>query len=231
MVDFRDGESSSEWIQRLLSDPDMQRQARERVAAGQREAALNRPILDEILADLAGVGYVVESLPDLPVLCDGDPAVPVLVGWLSKAPNDSVKAGVVRALTFKSADEDLASLLIDEFEAASPSSVLGWDLGNALGAMANPTLLDELLRLAQDEKYGRSRSQIVSALGRFRDDERVLEAVIGLVSDPSVVIEAVGALRKLRTPAAIPTLRSVVDHDDEIVREEAVRGLEELGAL
>lgn len=217
---------ADEWIERVLADREFAEAERDSVRR-ERQRALrkNLPILRKVLVDLRGVGYDVSLLSDLPELEDGDPAIPVLVGWLKSLDNEDVKADVARALTFRSRDPDLARVMITEFENARPGSYVQWDLGNAIGAMPQPELVDDLLRLSSNPDYGDARGQLVRALGRFRHNQAVAAALVELLSDRSVVVAAIESVGRLRVAEAVEPLRAWLDDDDEVVREQAREAL------
>jgi HEAT repeat protein len=192
-----------------------------------RQAALRRslPVLKRVTESLRTVGYDVTALSELPVLEDGDPVIAVLVDWMTRLDNEAVKEGIARALTFRSADAELARFLVAQFESAPPDSLLQWTVGNAIGAMAQVVVVDDLIRLVSVSEYGEARGQLVRALAGFGGDQRVEATILELLSDESVAIEAIETAGRLRLADAVDPIRAWLDTGDEVVTETARQAL------
>jgi HEAT repeat protein len=78
-------------------------------------------------------------------------------------------------------------------------------IGNALATLADDSITDELVELAQDRRDGRSREMLMDALARTKDD-RALDALVELVDDDDVAGHAISALRRLGPRSSLPYL-------------------------
>lgn len=98
---------------------------------------------------------------------------------------------------------------------------LRWAIGNALEVLADKSLLDELIEIARDRRYGLARQMVVLGLARPRD-ERVIPILISLLDDEDVQGHAALALGKLRARDAHVALTSLAEHAPKAwVRKEA----------
>lgn len=88
----------------------------------------------------------------------------------------------------------------------------GWALGDALGTAADKSRVGDLIDLATDGRHGKARQMVVYSLRRFKTDERVPAALTTLLTDPTVVLHAAGALRHVvGNAAALPLLQAAKD--------------------
>jgi hypothetical protein len=182
-----------------------------------------------VLNDLREAGYPVEAIGELPQSGFRYPgAVPVLVRWLPKVSDRSVKEDIIRALSVPWAKADAEPILREEFRRLptqqDPTGVLRWTIGNALEAMADRSSFDGLVDLAQDRRFGFAREMVVRALAKTKDP-RAIDVLIGLLQDPDVVIAALAALGKLRAEPARSAVTELMGHHDPDVRKEAKKAL------
>lgn len=175
-----------------------------------------RPLVEE----LKGLGFDVETLADLRHQPrDYTEAVPVLLYWLSKIENKAAKEEIVRCLTVKKAAPLVGAVLLKEFLACG-DDLVKWTIGNALCEVADRSVLDGLLAIAQDKRHGNARQMIVVALGRF-PEEKVYKALLRLLDDPDVSGHAVIALGRLGYAPARNNLMPFLDHEKAWVRRKA----------
>ena len=197
------------------------------VSFGQRE----RPILDE----LARAGIVTASLDDLRQSgLRYRAAIPILSAWLPRLQDDyQLAEQCVHALSVPWAGPEVTGPLLRMFKtlplptddpSAKDPSLLRWAIGSALEILMPPTHREELIALARDRRYGRSREMLVRGLRKFKQKD-VLETLIELVDDEDVGGHAVNALRLWGTPGARSALESKVDDPKAWVRREARAGL------
>ena len=71
--------------------------------------------------------------------------------------------------------------------------------------LADDSIADELVELAQDRRHGSSREMLMDALARTKD-ERALDALVELVDDDEVAGHAIAALRRLGPKSSLPYL-------------------------
>jgi HEAT repeat protein len=201
-----------------------------RVAAEdeRRAVELARPIVQELRAN----GVLVRSIGDfLEQGRDIRPAIPILLRWLPQTTDRGLKEGIVRALTDRRARPVAAKPLIKEYRAldATEDRSLRWVIGNALEAVADELVIEDLLQIVQDRNGGTARQMVVVALGRMKDP-RVPAVLMKLVYDPDVIGHAVVALRKLAPPEARDTLLPLRTHENAWVRRTARQALERIDA-
>jgi HEAT repeat protein len=187
-----------------------------------RELTEERPILDE----LRDLGYDVQHVQDLYLKqMRYRAAIPALVAWIPRVRDPTVKEMLVRAVTDRAARGIAGPTLIQAFETAEGSwSGLPWAIGNAIDAVADDSILEDMLRLARNPEYGRAREMIVIGLGRFRRPE-VVQALIELLDDPDVSGHAVKALAKLQPPEARRALERFIEDDRGWVKQAARRAI------
>lgn len=157
-----------------------------------------------ILASLGEIGYEVGSLAEL--RHSGvryRKAIPVLVAALPEVSETKTLMEVVRTLSVPWAKPAATLPLIELFRSAEDDTGLDarWAVGNALDVTWSDDHFDELVELARDGSFGRSREMVVLGLGRSKKPE-VGEVLIELLDDPVVSGHAVTALRKLKVPEA-----------------------------
>jgi hypothetical protein len=191
----------------------------------------------DFVHDLAEVGVQVRSVWDLVNTDLSYPqAVPVLIAWLSKArsmagtDNDRSRMveGVARALTVREARPAAAPALIDGFREIE-DAMARWAIGSALEVVADRSVVDDLLAVARERRYGMSRQLVVTALGKVgqgRPD--VVAALVDLLDDDDVVEFAVAALGALKADAARADIARLTDHPRPLVRTSAKRALRKL---
>ena len=209
-------------------DPEYHRRRREnaeRLNEGRRSYRLHA---GPVLIDLAAVGYPVDRIADLPSFYRRYPeAVPVLLDWLGRTDMAGIKEDIVRALTARWIGPDVGARLVDEFRKAPAEGTLRWAVGNALCETARQDVLDDLMDIAKDREYGRSRQMVVNGLGRFKRDE-VEVVLIGLLDDDDVVGHAVYALGCLKREHLRAVFERLIDHHRVLVRREARNAIKKL---
>lgn len=230
MTGKRRGMTAEELMRQLANDPEYQERMRladeGRVEHTRTIDEASRPVLEA----LEHAGFAVFAIDDLfNQRLEYRAAVPVLMEWLPRVTNRDVKEMIVRALSVRWARPRAAPLLIDEFRTVDddPRGSLRWAIGNALDVVADKSVLDDLLSIARDPRYGYTRQMIVLAIGRV-GDERAVDLLIELLDDDDLVGHAVRALGKLRAKRARSAIERRLDHPRTWVRKEAKKALERL---
>ncbi|HZM18603.1 MAG TPA: HEAT repeat domain-containing protein [Gaiellaceae bacterium] len=166
---------------------------------------------------------------------DFEAAAPVLVYWLPRVKTALVKERIVRSLTGERAATPLAlEPLVAEFRRADDDG-LKWAIGNALATLADDSIADKLVELAQDRRHGSSREMLMDALARTKD-ERALDALVELVDDDDIAGHAISALRRLGPKSSLPYLerarpsleRQATDGETPLARRQASAALARL---
>jgi HEAT repeat protein len=183
-------------------------------------------------------GFFARDIPEAGIRSprfDFETAAPVLVDCLPRVKTALVKERIVRSLTSEKAATPLAlKPLIVEFRGADEHG-LKWAIGNALATLADDTIAEELVKLAQDRRHGRSREMLMDALARTKD-ERALDALVELVNDDEVGGHAISAFRRLGPKSSLPYLerarpaleRQAADGETPLARRQASAALERL---
>lgn len=180
-----------------------------------------------IIAELRQLGIQISSLAELvSQSIDYREAIPVLLKWLQRVENAEVKETLVRALTTKWGKPIAARPLIEEFVKAPLSDELGlkWAIANALAEVADESVFDEVVQLAQDKRHARSREMLALALARMNEPNAV-DVLIGLLGDEEMTGHALMGLQILAPPHARAAIEPFVNHPRTWVRKEAKRAL------
>jgi len=205
------------------------------------------PVLDE----LAGLGYEIDTLDDL--RHQGKPwktALPVLLRWLPKIDDPSVKESIVRCLSVPWIGNQATAALIWEFKKYAPILSeapnpwvgnqlrdlsreekktgpffnLAWAIGNALSIVDVNGFEGQIVELCRNIKYGAARQMLVLGLSRFRSSVAEQTAV-ELLSDQQVQIHAIGALAKMKSKRALFELEKLLTDKRAAIRKEARKAI------
>jgi HEAT repeats len=216
----------------------------------QKYLAIAGPLLDE----LAGLGYEIDILDDL--RHHGKPwktALPVLLRWLPKIEDPSVKESIVRCLSVTWVGKKATAELIEEFKKYAPidpqhsedlsdlssaqftkhlatmkqrdpSASLAWAIGNALSIVDVKGFERQIIELCRNGKYGMARQMLVLGLGRFRSPEAE-EAAVELLNDEDVKLHAIDALAKMKSKRALFELEKLMTDKRAAIRKEARKAI------
>jgi HEAT repeat protein len=222
--------TAAELMAELNQKPEVvarQREASEQAARNAQEYARAAA---SVMADLAKVGFAVENVSELyQKRMHYEGAVPVLMKWLPMVSHPGVKESIVRALSVPFA-KAAAPLLIEEYRRTdSGQAALKWAVGNALDAVADDAVLEDMIELARDRSAGKAREMVVAGLGNM-SDRRVLDVLVELLGDEEVCGNALMALAKLGASAsgARTRIEPFLKHPKEWVRKEARRAIEKI---
>ncbi len=193
------------------------------------------PAVSSFGAELAEVGVTADSPWDLVNRRSAYPtAIPVLVAWLDKidqTPNlsrpirEKFREGVVRSLAVKEARHSgVAAVLLREFRRPNASIDARWAVANSLAVVADASVFDELVELAADKRYGRSREMLMDALARA-DKLRAPSVLVELLEDDDVSGHAVVALARVGGPLEADAIEPFLEHPKAWIRREATKAL------
>jgi HEAT repeat protein len=140
-----------------------------------------------------------------------------------------ISNGRLRCLSVPYAKPTAASPLIDEFRRAEDEKPTGlrWVIGNALEVVGDDSVLDDMIALAKDSRYGKAREMLVMGLGNT-SDRRVVPVLIDLLEDDEVSGHAIVALGRLKARAARPHVEPFLKHPNAWVRKEAKKTIERI---
>lgn len=219
--------SAAELVAELQCNPTYVERTRDREKEQQRNAANYAAAAEPVLRDLVASGLRVTAIGQIRKhRSNYQTATPILLRWLSKIEDIQVKEDIVRTLSVPWAKPDAAKPLLREFEGADDASGTGirWTIANALEVVADDSVFDEVLCLAQNRSYGKAREMLVTALGNMQPD-RAVPALTEFLQDGDLVGHAVIGLGKLKTFRARPYLEAQLNHPKQWVREEAKKAL------
>lgn len=186
-----------------------------------------------VVSALRFAGTQVDSVYDLLKRKVTRDEINALLRVLPDVEEPVIKEGIVRALTDRAAKGAAARPLVAELRRAAElgQDLLAWAIGNALTVVADESVRDDLLELVQDRRLGGGRQTVAEALARFKNDQEVVDALVGLLEDEEVAGHAIVALRKLKAREAKPHLEPFLDHPKAWVRKEAKKALQLLQDL
>lgn len=182
------------------------------------------PVVEELVA----AGFHVSSIADLRYRrLRYEAAVPILAAWLPRVQDAGVKEEIVQCLAVGFARPQAARPLLDEFRRVEDRSSMGlrWAIGNALDVVADDSVGDEMIDVALDRRYGKSREMLVVALGHL-SGPRVVAALVQLLDDEDVCGHALIALGRLAPRVATVHVEPFLMHPTAWVRREARKTLE-----
>jgi len=134
----------------------------------------------------------------------------------------------VRALSVPSARPFAAPALIEEFRKTEPAQTfLKLAIANALSVVADDSVCDDMIELAQQHKHGKARQLIVLALGNMKDP-RAAKAAVQLLHDEFVAGHAVMALGRLKAKGSRNLLKPFLHHRRAWVRREAQKAIQRI---
>ncbi len=183
-----------------------------------------------IVAALREAGIEASSVYDL-VNQPSATAVPVLLRFLSQELEPKIKEGVVRALSIKPANKVAIRLMIREFKRPNISDYLRWAIGNAIEVLVTEEVVDELLELVRETRYGRARQMVVLGIGKLRatrDNPVAVDVLTRLLEEDDVRGHAIAALGKLRAGKAREKIKEFLTYPNAWIRREAKRALERI---
>ncbi|RJT75648.1 hypothetical protein D6T63_17675 [Arthrobacter cheniae] len=138
---------------------------------------------------------------------------PVLLNWFPRLNQPRLVDAVARYLGHPSLRPQAFPVLEAGFRrwaVTDATSTPGWTIGASLAATATVAQLPQLLDLATDKRFGRSRQEIVDSLWRYRKSGLVAPVLLELIHDHEVGLHAMSALRQtIGNAAAIPHLEQV----------------------
>lgn len=222
--------TAAEFMEQLKKDPSYQ--ARHQEAEERRQFRLEdyQRAAAPVISDLERVGIRLERIAELRQRrADYPAAVPVLVRWLPEIDEPSVKEDIIRTLSVPWAAPEATRTLLEEFHSrATREDRLGWVIGNALEVIADDSVFEEVVAIATDKHYGRSREMVVAALGNMKNP-KAKEILIELLDDEEVAGYAVMGLGKLKAKEAKDKIEPFLKHPQEWVRKEAKKALAKIG--
>lgn len=190
-----------------------------------------------ICSELKKVGVRVKSIYDLVNTSKPYPeAIPTLVEWLPKLTNESIKQGVVRALTLKGAGEGIKKGLIVEYERHRDTkndlqASLRWAIGNALSVVLKKQDLETILKYVKDHRYGSSRITLIEKLAQWKIYDSI-DILIDILNEEGEDLGSIGrsmnALGRLKAEKAKGDIEKFITHPHPSIQKAAKKALERI---
>jgi hypothetical protein len=196
-----------------------------------RPSIVQDPERARFFSELQKAGVGVEGLNELLTLDakSGRRAMPILLHYLPRLLDASARDAVVRALTDSWARPGAARPLVAEFRASrNEGTMVRWTIGNALSVVATDDVLEDLVAILLERRYGKDREMFAVALARMNDRDRAVSALLEAAEDEQLLGHVLWALRLINDPRARELFESNVDNPIPWQRNEARRGLEKL---
>ena len=182
--------SAEQYMKQREKDPEYLRQKAEREKwLAEREAYLAEAEAP-LLADLASLGFPVESAWSLSTkYADYTRAIPLLIEHLHRPYPEAIVVGIVRSLAIKAARKTVWPVLVDEYRKTDPKRKWVKDgLAAALSEVVDRSTLRQLIELARDLSQGESRLLLLTGIRRSRQPE-AKQAIEELSTDPQLAKE------------------------------------------
>lgn len=189
------GKTAGELLRELENNPEyVAMRQRKDAELAQRVAVLARASAP-LIAALAGVGVDVASVWDLVNRPnDYDVALPVLLTHLNLEYPEVIREGIARALGVPNARPLAWEAVVSQYK-REPMRQVKSGLAVAISAMADRSVLDEVIALVRDRANGPSRILLLSVLSRSRDPAAAT-TLTELADDPDLYKEIAIILKR-----------------------------------
>ena len=192
-----------ELMAQLEGDPEWVKQRDERDRLHAEKVAQNCEDAKPLIAALRAAGVSLDSLNDVIQVEKLHPAVvPVLLEHLDREKSDYVRGSMALALAVPEAIIGWQRIKVAFLSDPNPTTDVSrtkWQWALALGAIANDSLLDEVIELLQNPAHGRDRVPLIQVLLRSKDP-KAKKVLAELESDPVIGKDAKMARKKGRWP-------------------------------
>ncbi|HEY0015504.1 MAG TPA: hypothetical protein VGC13_04270 [Longimicrobium sp.] len=155
--------SAADLMAELQQDPEYQKQQAERERTHEERVQRIRAAAEPVVHGLQSAGFAVDAVEELAIRYAPipKPAIDILLSWLPRVQDDTVREMIVRALAATTEPFDGQSLARAFEESGSES--LRWAIGNTM-ALAHPTGLAEwVLEAVADPASGKARETLAIA--------------------------------------------------------------------
>lgn len=230
-------QTAAEFVEQLRRTPGFAAQEAERLALDRAHREQYDEDAAGLIQDLAAVGFNVRAVGALMDPSVGDRrALPVLIKWLPIVTYKHLRTELIATVGSKWAGPEAAQPLIQEFRRIDPKTDPGpysirSEIGLALSRVADDSVADDLVAIANDKAHRGSLGGIVLALGRMkkRQDVAVPTLLKALLEDNTAGLAA-RALGMLKAAEAKGPLEKLLTHHESWVRQEAKKALKKIDA-
>lgn len=204
-------------------DPSKEKQSAFDMLSREEQISFNLQEIELIIDELDDKGIDVENFPD-ELLKDKElwlSCTPTIKEWIFKAESPDIFTMMIRLLAIPPLRKtSTAKEIIGEFYRPGISIGTRWTIGNTMSVIANDEVLEEILKIINDEENGETREMFVAALGNLKDP-KVVPYLMGLLSHPQLDGYAIMALNKLRAIETVEDIRNQLENPREWVQVEA----------
>jgi len=187
--------TAAELMAELEADPTWVADRDVREAARQEQMAELRRAQAPLLAELAAVGYCVQSVWDLVNTATPYPgALPLLLDHLQRAYPIPVREGIARALAVRDANFGWGVLL--HLFRIEVEERVKHGIAVALAATADDSNIGDLIGLVSDPRHGTSRVLLLEPIARSREPEA--QAAFASFSKDPVLVKEIGFIERRR---------------------------------
>ncbi len=173
----------------------------------------------KFIREITEAGYPIENINDLMNIGPNEQYLtPIILKYLTEIDDGHYKGALARAMTVKGY-KGVAPVLIEEFK-KDTNDLDKWAIGNALCFIQDESVLDDMIELVKDKKYGTARQMIAEGLGAYKTDE-VKETLISLLDDEDVNGHALHALGVLKDESTRKYVERFLDYDVTWIRNKA----------
>jgi HEAT repeat protein len=191
--------------------------------------------MEPILNDLREHGYQVDTLDDLDRPGVGDEAaVQLLLDYLPGSTDVSIVIDLNRALRAKwargAAAPATAKMLSTLTDDTDPTGNVRFYLAETLERIGNDSIAEQMVDLATNASLSSgTRGLVVSGLARLtKSRDMTVPALLALLEDPAVEVQAAIALGKLKVAEARSGIERLTHDQDADVRHKARQALAKL---
>jgi HEAT repeat protein len=172
--------------------------------------------------ELRNAGLKINNLWDLVNTKTPYPeAISILLRHLQYDYHDKNKEAIIRALAIKEAIGKVGARLITTYNTIPKEKMtLRWAIGNTIYATITKEEIKDILPIVQNKENGISRQMFVAALGKAKPPE-MEDVLIKLLEDDEVMLQAVGALGRMRSQKAKEKINTLLSHSNNVIRKEA----------
>lgn len=180
-----------------------------------------RLVVAPLLAELGAAGFHIQHIEDLRGRPGYPEAVSILLRWLPKATDSSLKMKIAEALAVAGAGPRVAQALIDEYTRAE-DPLLRDTIGLYLGVVAEDSAFGSMAALARREEYGKIRWSLIEAISALKTP-KVEPLLLDLLRDETAAGAAVVALANREARVAPELIKQYLRDKNPAVRAAARR--------
>ncbi len=206
-----------------------------------------KELLTEYFAELRKVGYDIKDTYYFVNNEDPSPEViKIILKYIPLIDNSVYKEGLIKSISVKGI-KDAVPILLNEYRKSHNSQTM-WIIGNALWAIQDNAIADEIIELLDSEfvledqdgslentddikpTVVRAKETLLWALGATKD-KKAIPILKKYLTDELLAGHALEGLKYFKDPQLIPDVKSLLKHEKKWVRDKAKRYINRLEKL